>query len=166
MKVKSKEDVNLKLCDDSDRKLPADVLQEEPYPWSNDYVLSRQYREGAERWRAEKAAKEVEERKSYNEWLYKSYDEYLERMTIAPMNLFREVKKYEGQFSHFDSTGLPTHDSNGIEIGGNLRKKLQHKLNVHTKHYNRYLSSLISAAVTRRRTRRRDRLLRNNNEET
>jgi hypothetical protein len=142
MKVKSNEDVNLKPCDDGDRKLPAEVLKEEPYLWSNDYVLSSRYREKEERWRAEEAAeeaaKEAKERKSYKEWLYKSYDEYLERMEIVPVNLFREVKKYEGQFSRFDSTGLPTHDSNGIEIGGNLRKKLQHKLNVHTKHYNRY----------------------------
>ena len=46
-------------------------------------------------------------------------------MTIEPEDLFKLAPEYEGKYSKFDDTGLPTHLTDGTELTKSAKKKLE-----------------------------------------
>ena len=54
-------------------------------------------------------------------------------MTIDPADLFRLAPEYEGKFSQYDETGLPTHNADGTEVTKSMRKKLEKERVKHVK---------------------------------
>jgi glutaminyl-tRNA synthetase len=56
-------------------------------------------------------------------------------MTIEPKDLFKLAPEYEGKYSKFDDTGLPTHLADGTEVTKSARKKLEKERTKHAKKF-------------------------------
>lgn len=56
-------------------------------------------------------------------------------MTIDPEDLFKLAPEFEGKFSMFDDTGLPTHFADGTELTKSAKKKLEKERAKHTKKF-------------------------------
>ena len=56
-------------------------------------------------------------------------------MTIDPKDLFKLAPDYEGKFSQYDDTGLPTHSADGTELTKSARKKLEKERAKHKKKF-------------------------------
>eukprot|EP00581_Thalassiosira_minuscula_P017894 CAMPEP_0183726872 /NCGR_PEP_ID=MMETSP0737-20130205/24367_1 /TAXON_ID=385413 /ORGANISM="Thalassiosira miniscula, Strain CCMP1093" /LENGTH=690 /DNA_ID=CAMNT_0025958343 /DNA_START=66 /DNA_END=2141 /DNA_ORIENTATION=- len=56
-------------------------------------------------------------------------------MTIEPKDLFKLAPDYEGKFSKFDDTGLPTHLADGTELTKSAKKKLEKERAKHAKKF-------------------------------
>jgi hypothetical protein len=64
----------------------------------------------------------------------KDRDAKEKRMTIDPINLFREAKEFQGKYSKFDEkTGVPTHAADGTELTKSAMKKLEKEQQKHVK---------------------------------
>ena len=46
------------------------------------------------------------------------------RMTIDPVNFFKEADEYKGKYSQFNEKGVPTHEADGTELSKSAVKKL------------------------------------------
>ena len=56
-------------------------------------------------------------------------------MTIDPKDLFKLGPEYEGKYSKFDDTGLPTHLADGTELTKSAKKKLEKERAKHAKKF-------------------------------
>jgi glutaminyl-tRNA synthetase len=56
-------------------------------------------------------------------------------MTIDPADLFKLAPEYEGKYSIFDETGLPTHFADGTELTKSAKKKLEKERAKHAKKF-------------------------------
>jgi glutaminyl-tRNA synthetase len=56
-------------------------------------------------------------------------------MTIEPEDLFKLAPEYEGKYSKFDDTGLPTHFADGTELTKSAKKKLEKERAKHAKKF-------------------------------
>eukprot|EP00871_Galdieria_phlegrea_P005080 jgi/Galph1/5573/GphlegSOOS_G4255.1 len=87
--------------------------------------------------REQENAKEEEKRKRREE-IDKRRQEELTRSQIPPHELFKQGE-WKGQFSRFDSDGIPSHDKDGKEISKSLRKKLVKEQEKQKKLHEKYL---------------------------
>jgi len=56
-------------------------------------------------------------------------------LTIDPKDLFKMAPEYEGKYSKFDDTGLPTHLADGTEVTKSAKKKLEKERTKHAKKF-------------------------------
>jgi len=56
-------------------------------------------------------------------------------MTIDPKDLFKLAPEYNGKYSMFDDTGLPTHLADGTELTKSAKKKLEKERTKHAKKF-------------------------------
>ena len=56
-------------------------------------------------------------------------------MTIEPEELFKLAPEYEGKYSKYDDTGLPTHFADGTELTKSAKKKLEKDRAKHAKKF-------------------------------
>jgi glutaminyl-tRNA synthetase len=64
----------------------------------------------------------------------KDRDAKEKRMTIDPINLFREAEEFQSKYSKFDEkTGVPTHAADGTELTKSAMKKLEKEQQKHVK---------------------------------
>jgi glutaminyl-tRNA synthetase len=56
-------------------------------------------------------------------------------MTIEPEELFKLAPEYEGKYSKYDDTGLPTHFADGTELTKSAKKKLEKERAKHAKKF-------------------------------
>lgn len=77
-----------------------------------------------------KREEEREKRQKVTELQAKKQQEKQLKAMIHPSELFKQ-----GDYSKFDEKGIPTHDSSGMELSKNLRKKLLKEYELQTKLY-------------------------------
>ena len=64
------------------------------------------------------------------------------RMQIDPPNFFREAEEFKGKYSKYnDETGIPTHDSEGVELTKSMMKRLDKEKQKHAKQLMRWKES-------------------------
>mmetsp|Transcript_4359 Transcript_4359/g.8390 ORF Transcript_4359/g.8390 Transcript_4359/m.8390 type:complete len:233 (-) Transcript_4359:282-980(-) len=56
-------------------------------------------------------------------------------LTIDPKDLFKVAPEFEGKYSKFDDTGLPTHLADGTEVTKSAKKKLEKERTKHAKKF-------------------------------
>lgn len=56
-------------------------------------------------------------------------------ITIDPKDLFKLAPEYDGKYSKFDDTGLPTHLADGTELTKSAKKKLEKERTKHAKKF-------------------------------
>ena len=56
-------------------------------------------------------------------------------MTIDPKDLFKLAPEYQGKYSQFDDTGMPTHMADGTEVTKSAKKKLEKDRVKHAKKF-------------------------------
>jgi len=56
-------------------------------------------------------------------------------MTIEPEDLFKLAPEYEGKYSKYDDTGLPTHFADGTQLTKSAKKKLEKERAKHAKKF-------------------------------
>jgi len=91
-------------------------------------ILAKQQQEAAKR----------EEKKKRQEEAQKKLLEELERGRLPPNEMFKQGE-WEGQFSKYDSDGIPTHDIDNKEIPKSQRKKLMKEYEKQKKLHEKYL---------------------------
>jgi glutaminyl-tRNA synthetase len=61
------------------------------------------------------------------------------RMKISPEDFFRCAEEFKGRFTKFDeSTGMPTHDADGLELTKSMLKKLEKEKQKHIKQLSKW----------------------------
>jgi glutaminyl-tRNA synthetase len=65
------------------------------------------------------------------------------RMRIAPMDFFRLAEEFAGKYSQYDATtGIPTHDADGVELTKTMIKKLDKEKQKHEKQLAKWKQSI------------------------
>merc|ERR1712194_88579 len=59
-------------------------------------------------------------------------------MTIEPKDLFKLAPEYDGKYSNFNDTGIPTHLADGTELTKSAKKKLAKEMAKHAKKFAKY----------------------------
>lgn len=64
------------------------------------------------------------------------------RMTIDPVNFFREAEEFKGKYSKYaEESGVPTHDAEGVELTKTMVKKLDKEKQKHIKQLTKWNES-------------------------